>query len=81
MAAKKEVKATKVVAKKQDKKIDYSAMSTGELKTLLEDKQQGLLETRRSHRSGELVNPRVLAASRKDVARILTAINANKESK
>ena len=81
MAAKKEVKATKVVAKKQDKKVDYRAMSTGELKTLLEDKQQSMLETKRSHRSGELVNPRVLAASRKEIARILTAINANKESK
>lgn len=31
-------------------------------------------ESRRSHRMGELVNPRVLTVQRKDVARALTAI-------
>lgn len=80
MAAKKEVKATKVVAKK-DVKVDYKAMSVAELNKVLVEKQHDILESKRSHRSGELVNPRVLTANRKEVARILTAINAQKESK
>lgn len=80
MAAKKEAKATKVVAKK-DVKVDYSAMDVAELNKVLAEKQNDILESKRSHRSGELVNPRVLASHRKEVARILTAINAQKESK
>lgn len=80
MAAKKEVKATKVVAKK-DVKVDYSAMNVADLNKALAAKQNDVLEGKRSHRSGELVNPRVLAGHRKEVARILTAINAQKESK
>lgn len=80
MAAKKEVKATKVVAKK-DVKVDYSAMDVAELNKVLAEKQNDILESKRSHRSGELVNPRVLVSYRKEVARILTAINAQKESK
>lgn len=80
MAAKKEVKATKVVAKK-DVKVDYSAMDVAELNKVLVEKQNDILESKRSHRSGELVNPRVLVSHRKEVARILTAINAQKESK
>jgi len=46
-----------------------------ELNTLRNDHQ----ESRRSHRQGELVNPHVLTAQRKNIARTLTAINqANK---
>ena len=49
----------------------------------LADKQQDLLEAKRSHASGELVNPRVLRATRKEIARIHTQIRASeiKESK
>ena len=37
------------------------------------------LESRKSHKAGELVNPHVLTVQRKDIARALTAINqANK---
>ena len=32
-------------------------------------------ESRRSHRSGDLVNPRVLNTQRKSIARALTALN------
>ena len=81
MATRKEVKATKVVAKKQDKKVDYTGKSQDDLQKLLAEKRQEQLDTKKSHISGELVNPRVLAATRKEVARIMTAINANKESK
>ncbi|UTX51692.1 50S ribosomal protein L29 [Candidatus Saccharibacteria bacterium TM7i] len=37
-------------------------------------------ETRRSHRMGELVNPRALTVQRKAIARALTALNAAKKS-
>ena len=39
-------------------------------------KRVDLLEFKRSLASGELVNPRVLASTRKDIARLLTAIRA-----
>ena len=51
-----------------------------ELKTELEAKRKDLLEARRSHASGELVNPKVLRVYRKEIARLLTQIN-EKESK
>lgn len=34
------------------------------------------LESLKSHRQGDLVNPHVLTAQRKTIARLLTAINA-----
>ena len=34
------------------------------------------LESRRSHQSGEMVNPRILGEQRKSIARALTAIRA-----
>ncbi len=51
-----------------------------ELKTELEAKRKDLLEARRSHASGELVNLKVLRVYRKEIARLLTQIN-EKESK
>ena len=39
-------------------------------------KQQDMLEARKGHRSGELVNPRVITLTRKEIARIKTAIRA-----
>ena len=36
---------------------------------------QELLEAKKSHRSGELVNPHVLTVKRKEVARIKTALS------
>lgn len=44
-------------------------------------KRSDLLEAKKSHAAGELVNPRVITAYRKDIARLLTTINAEKESK
>ena len=43
-------------------------------------KRNDLLEARKSHAAGELVNPRVITTLRKDIARLLTTINA-KEGK
>lgn len=38
-------------------------------------KQAELIETRRSHAAGELVNPRALGRIRKEIARIQTTIH------
>jgi ribosomal protein L29 len=39
-------------------------------------KQKDMMETRRSHQNGELVNPKILKTSRKEIARLHTAIRA-----
>lgn len=39
-------------------------------------KQQDMMDTRRSHLGGELVNPQVLKTTRKEIARLHTAIRA-----
>jgi len=39
-------------------------------------KQHDLLEARKGHRAGELVNPRTITHARKDIARLKTAIRA-----
>ena len=46
-----------------------------DLKKDLDAKRKDLLEAKRSLASGELANPRVLGAYRKDIARLLTEIN------
>ncbi len=76
-------------AKKTTKKTIKPAIevkSLAELKKDLAAKHKDLMDSRRSHHAGELVNPRVLGTIRKEVARLLTAIRAaeiaaNKESK
>jgi large subunit ribosomal protein L29 len=74
-------------AKKTTKKT-VEATEVKDVTTLRADlaaKQQDLLNTRKSHRAGELVNPRVLGTIRKEIARLHTAIRAaeqaTKESK
>ncbi len=54
--------------------------SIEELNIELQAKRADLLEARRSHAAGELVNPKVLGVYRKEIARLLTQIN-EKESK
>jgi large subunit ribosomal protein L29 len=44
-------------------------------------KRSDLLEARKSLAAGELVNPSVISRLRKDIARLLTTINAQKEAK
>lgn len=46
----------------------------------LAEKRHDLLQAKRSHAAGELVNPKALRSLRKDIARLLTQIN-EKESK
>lgn len=62
-------------------KKDSAVKTADELQKDLASKQQDLIEAKRSLKAGELVNPRVLGATRKDIARILTQINALKETK
>ena len=59
--------------KKSAKKADV-VKSLEELREELTTKQQDLLDSRRSHKAGELVNPRVLRTIRKEIARLKTAI-------
>lgn len=52
------------------------------LQEQLAEKRADLLGYQKSHAAGELVNPRAITAARKDIARLLTKINAQaKESK
>lgn len=47
-----------------------------ELRAELAAKHQDMIVSRRSHRAGELINPRVLTVTRKEIARLETAIRA-----
>ena len=72
-------------SKKTTKKAEV-VKSLEDLRKELAAKQNDLLESRKSHRAGELVNPRVLGSIRKEIARLHTAIRAaelasKKESK
>lgn len=50
--------------------------SIDKLRAELAAKRQELLDSRRSHKASELVNPRALGQIRKEIARLLTAIRA-----
>ena len=50
--------------------------SLGQLHDELAAKRNDLLEARRGHAAGELANPRVLTSTKKEIARLLTAIRA-----
>ncbi len=52
-----------------------------DLKKELAEKRNDLLQAKRSHVAGELVNPKALRSLRKEIARLLTQINNTKESK
>lgn len=70
--------------KKTTKKAE-EVKTIQQLRTELAAKQADLLEARRGHAAGELANPRVLTITKKDIARLHTAIRAyelsEKESK
>lgn len=69
-------------AKKTTKKAVKQATVIKSLKELEKDlaaKQTDLFDARKSHRGGELVNPRVITQTRKEIARLMTAINASKK--
>ena len=62
-------------SKKTAKKAE-EVKTVAQLREEVATKQQDLLEAKRSNRSGELVNPRAITATRKEIARLLTAIRA-----
>lgn len=75
---------TKSTVKKTAKKAE-EVKTLAQLQEDLATKRNDLLEARRGHAAGELANPRVITATRKDIARLLTAIRvaemSEKESK
>jgi ribosomal protein L29 len=64
-------KSTKKVTPKAEKSVNEQLI----------EKRADLLEAKKSLAAGELVNPRVIGSLRKDIARLLTTINAQKEAK
>ena len=67
----------------ETKKSDKAAVvkTIDDLKKELAEKRNDLLQAKRSHAAGELVNPKALRSLRKEIARLLTQINNTKESK
>jgi ribosomal protein L29 len=68
------------------KKNAVEVKSLAQLRKDLETLQNNLVEARRGHKLGELTNPRVITTTKKDIARLHTAITAaisadNKEDK
>ncbi len=76
--ADKDIKKTKAAPKaaSKAKKVDLHALSVEQLREELSKVQAEHLESRRSHRQGELVNPHILTTQRKSIARHLTALGA-----
>lgn len=58
-----------------------AAVAEKSLQEQLVEKRADLLGYQKSHAAGELVNPRAITAARKEVARIMTKINQEKEGK
>ena len=76
----------KTTAKKAAPKNATEIKSVADMQKDLATKREDLVASRRSHRAGELVNPRILGTTRKEIARLHTAIRAaelaeQKESK
>jgi len=57
-------------------KAAVTVKTLDQLRTDLAAKRTELLEARRGHAAGELANPHVLTTIRKDIARLMTAIQA-----
>lgn len=66
----------KTVAKKPAAKKTELPKTLEELQQALVTVRQDVIDARKSHAQGELVNPHVLTVKRKEIARLLTAIKA-----
>lgn len=66
---------TKTTKKATPKKAD-EVKTIAQLQEELLQKRTDQLANKRSHAAGELVNPRVITATRKEIARLHTAIRA-----
>jgi ribosomal protein L29 len=64
-------------------KLDLNNQSEKQLQEALAEKRTDLVNAHRSLAAGELPNPRVVAHTKRDIARILTVINdpSRKEKK
>ena len=76
----------KTTVKKAAPKKAAEVKSIEDLRAELAAKQADQLNAKRGHAAGELVNPRVITTTRKEIARLHTAIraaelSAQKESK
>ncbi|MDD3035637.1 MAG: 50S ribosomal protein L29 [Candidatus Saccharimonadaceae bacterium] len=69
-------KTSTKITKVSKKSVDIKSMTIEQLKTELVSKQNDLLSAKRGNRLGELTNPRVITETRKEIARIHTAIRA-----
>jgi len=75
-----------MAAAKKNVKEAKEIKTLEQLRAALVEKQNDLLAAKRSHVAGDLVNPRVLTTTRKEIARLHTALRAavvaeQKESK
>jgi len=72
--------------KKTTVKTPAKAVKATEVKTVEQLNEELLklrqehIESQKSHRAGELVNPHVLTVQRKGIARVLTAINVSNKA-
>jgi len=70
---------------KKTAKVAEEVKTLEQLRSELAAKRDDLVAARRGHAAGELANPRVLTSTKKEIARLLTAIRAaeisEKESK
>ena len=62
--------------KKTASKKTVEVKTLDQLRAEVTSKTVDLIAAKRSHRAGELVNPRVLTVTRKEIARLNTAIRA-----
>jgi len=68
--------AKKTTTAKKATKPAVEVKTIDQLNEELASLQQAHLESRKSHKQGELVNPHVLTVQRKNIARLHTAITA-----
>jgi ribosomal protein L29 len=64
------------MADKKTTKKATEVQTIEQLQTALAAKQADMIQARRGHAAGELANPRVLTVTRKEIARLHTAIRA-----
>ena len=74
MADKKTTKVATKVTKKTAKTTEVKTIE--QMRTELATKQTDMITAKRGHKLGELTNPRVLTVTRKEIARLHTAIRA-----
>lgn len=60
------------------KVTDFKSMSKDELKNVLNKKTEELYELKVKNKLGQLANPLTIRLMKKDIARVLTVLSANK---